>query len=119
MELGWGQLSRSHTNTSFFPCQRKTIFAKHQFLDKQKRIYWIEQQCENLLDNQVQKIIVNLQSIKPQTTQAHEAKEKAINYYIGHEDQMKYKSYSVYKDQDYMIGSGPIEQLIVVCYNRE
>jgi hypothetical protein len=91
----------------FFHAKEKlVIFAKHQFLDEQKRICWIEQQCENLLDNQVQKIIVNLQSIKPQTTQAHEAKEKSINYYIEHEDRMMYKSY---RDQGYMIGSGPIE----------
>ena len=90
----------------FHPKEKLVIFAKHQILDEQKRKAWIAHQCENILDDQVQKVIRHITYLKPISPQASEAKQNAIRYYVEHEDRMQYKSY---REQGLMIGSGPIE----------
>ena len=47
-----------------------------------------------------------MQSIKPVSDKASEAKANTLKYYHDHEDRMMYKDY---RNRGLMIGSGPIE----------
>lgn len=86
--------------------EKLVIFARHQFKEEQDRIQWIKQQTDKLLDNDVEQVMVTLQSCRAKTPEAKLAKQKAIDYYIEHEDRMQYKTY---REKGLMIGSGPIE----------
>jgi hypothetical protein len=90
----------------FHAKEKLVIFAKHQILDEQKRKSWLVSQCDNLLNNEVQKVIQHIKNLQPISPQASEAKQNVIRYYLEHEDRMMYKSY---RAQGLMIGSGPIE----------
>jgi hypothetical protein len=90
----------------FHAKEKLVIFAKHQILDEQKRKAWIASQCENLLNDEVQKVIQHIKNLHPISPQASEAKQNVIRYYVDHEDRMMYRSY---RAQRLMIGSGPIE----------
>ncbi|MCB0425665.1 MAG: hypothetical protein KDD13_13600, partial [Mangrovimonas sp.] len=67
---------------------------------------WIKQQSDKLLDNQLEEVLSTLRSCRAKTQEAKLAKQKAIGYYIEHDDRMQYKTY---REQGLMIGSGPIE----------
>jgi hypothetical protein len=86
--------------------EKLVLFAKQHFKDDKMRIGWIKKQEENLLQNDVDKVITELKSRRPNTDQAKYAKQKAIEYYIEHEDRMQYKTY---RENGLLIGSGPIE----------
>lgn len=86
--------------------EKLVIFAKYQFEDDEAQKNWIERQKKLLLNNQNEKVIANLKSIRAKNGLAKLAKQKAITYYIEHDDRMQYKSYL---EKGLMIGSGPIE----------
>ena len=48
----------------------------------------------------------NIKSYRARNTEAKIAKQKAIDYYIEHDDRMQYKTSS---EQGLLIGSGPVE----------
>ena len=48
----------------------------------------------------------NVRKLNCRNISAKEAKDKLLKYYKDHEDRMAYKTLS---EQDYLIGSGPIE----------
>lgn len=82
------------------------ILARLQILDEKKRQEWIDNQCQKLLEDQVEKVISEIRACRPINEHAAEAKKKALSYYMDHEDRMQYKTY---KEQGLLIGSGPIE----------
>lgn len=86
--------------------EKLVLFAKHQFLEHQKRKAWVKEQKNKLLANQVEQVIIILKTIRARNKEAKEAKQKAIDYYIEHDDRMQYKTYL---EKGLMIGSGPIE----------
>ena len=88
--------------------EKLVILANHQFanVDEQKRKKWIKLRSKDLLDGETHKVIQVLESIKPISEKAKEAKDHAIKYYRDLEDRMMYKDY---RDHGLMIGSGPIE----------
>jgi len=86
--------------------EKLVLFARYQFKDEQKRVQWIKQQTDKLLDNQLEEVLITLRSCRARTQEAKLAKQKAIDYYLEHDDRMQYKTY---RDQGLMIGSGPIE----------
>mgnify|MGYP001797732479 CR=1 FL=1 len=91
----------------FFHAKEKlVIFARHQFKQEQARQDWLKDQTDSLLDNQLEQVLVSLRSCRARNTEAKLAKQKAIDYYIEHEDRMQYRTY---REQGLMIGSGPIE----------
>lgn len=73
---------------------------------EQTPLDWIKQQSDKLLDNDLEEVLGTLRSCRARNTEAKLAKQKAIDYYIEHDDRMQYKTY---RDQGLMIGSGPIE----------
>ncbi len=91
----------------FFHAKEKIVlFAKHQFLDDEKRISWILKQKEKLLNNQVEQVISIIKKCRSRNDEAQTAKRKTIAYFVDHEDRMQYKTY---KEKGLMIGSGPVE----------
>ena len=54
----------------------------------------------------VEQVISKLKKLRSKNTQASEAKDIAIRYYVEHADRMMYKTF---KNQGLLIGSGPIE----------
>ena len=86
--------------------EKLVLLAKQQFSDEQKRKRWVDHQCECLIQGQVQKVIENIKCLRAVSPQSKEAKNDVIRYYVEHEDRMMYHCY---REQDLMIGSGPIE----------
>lgn len=54
----------------------------------------------------VEGVVQTIKATRARTTEAKQAKEKLVRYYLEHEDRMQYKTYL---DQGLLIGSGPIE----------
>jgi len=86
--------------------EKLVLFAKHQFCQDQDRKEWVKSQEEKLLNNQAEQVIETLKKYRSKNDQAKIAKQKAIDYYIEHEDRMEYKTY---REKGLLIGSGPIE----------
>ena len=86
--------------------EKLVLFAKAQYEDEQDRLNWVEQQTQKLLDNGLEQVLLSLRSSRARTSEAKLAKQKAIDYYVEHDDRMQYKTY---RQQGLMIGSGPIE----------
>lgn len=86
--------------------EKLVLFARHQYKQEGTRLSWIEEQSEKLLDNRLEEVISTLKSCRARNGEAKVAKQKAIEYYIEHDDRMQYKTY---RQQGLMIGSGPIE----------
>ncbi|PHN00547.1 hypothetical protein CRP01_41665 [Flavilitoribacter nigricans DSM 23189 = NBRC 102662] len=86
--------------------EKLVLFARAQYREEQTRLNWIEQQTAKLLDNGLEEVLLSLRSCRANNQEAKLAKQKAIDYYVEHDDRMQYKTY---REQGLMIGSGPIE----------
>jgi len=86
--------------------EKLVLFARHQYKQEETRLSWIKEQSGKLLDNRLEDVILSLQSSRSRNTEAKLAKQKAIDYYVEHDERMQYKTY---RDKGLMIGSGPIE----------
>lgn len=86
--------------------EKLVLFAKYQYLEESKRKNWVNQQCERLLNNELEMTMQTIKATRARSTEAKEAKQKLLNYYLEHEDRMQYKTY---RAQGLLIGSGPIE----------
>ena len=86
--------------------EKLVLFARHQYPDQATRLGWIKEQSDKLLDNQLEEVLLTLRSCRARSEEAKLAKQKAIDYYVEHDDRMQYKTY---KEKGLMIGSGPIE----------
>ena len=86
--------------------EKLVIFARYQFPDDVKRRNWIDQQCERLLNDELELVITTVRSCRARNDEAKSAKQKLLNYYVEHDDRMQYKRY---RDAGLLIGSGPIE----------
>jgi hypothetical protein len=91
----------------FFHAKEKLVlFARHQYEEEHARSSWIKEQSDKLLDNGMEEVLSTLKSCRARSAEAGAAKQKAIDYYIEHEERMQYKTY---REKGLMIGSGPIE----------
>jgi len=81
-------------------------FSSHQFKQTEQRSQWMEEQKQRLLENEVDKVVEVIISLKPKNAEAKRAKEDVVRYYRDHEDRMQYKTYRL---AGLLIGSGPIE----------
>lgn len=86
--------------------EKLVLFARHQYKDEELRLDWIKRQSDKLLDNGLEDVLSTLRSCRAKSGEAKLAKQKAIDYYLEHDDRMQYKTY---REQALMIGSGPIE----------
>lgn len=86
--------------------EKLVLFANHQFVKQEEKANWLSEQLARLRADKVEQVITDLLKIRSKNTIAKEHKEKAIKYYLEHEDRMLYKTY---RDKGLMIGSGPIE----------
>lgn len=86
--------------------EKLVLFARYQYRDEQARLDWVQQQSDKLLDNGLEEVLTTLRSCRANNPEAKLAKQKAIDYYIEHDDRMQYRTY---REQGLMIGSGPIE----------
>jgi hypothetical protein len=90
----------------YHAAEKLVLFAKHHFVDEDKRKDWMSKQKEKLLNNDVAQVVDTLISFRTRNKESAEAKDKAIKYYQEHEDRMQYKTY---RERGLLIGSGPIE----------
>ena len=91
----------------FFHAKEKLVlFAKQQFKNEAIRSNWVQQQSDKLLDNGLEEVLITLKKCRAKSEEAKSAKQKALDYFIEHDDRMQYKTY---REQGLMIGSGPIE----------
>lgn len=86
--------------------EKLVLFARHQYQKEEARLKWIKEQSDKLLDNRLESVLSSLRLCKARNAEAKLAKQKAIDYYVEHDDRMQYKTY---REQGLMIGSGPIE----------
>jgi len=86
--------------------EKLVLFARHQYKDEGIRLDWIKRQSDRLLDNGLEDVLATLKSCRAKNSEAKLAKQKAMNYFVEHDDRMQYKTY---REQGLMIGSGPIE----------
>ena len=91
----------------FFHAKDKlVIFAKYQFKDEKERKKWLSERYDELMNDQVEKVITNVQSMRSRYPPATQAKQTLIKYFIDHAERMMYKTY---RERGLLIGSGPIE----------
>lgn len=91
----------------FFHAKEKLVLlANAHFQDQEKRKKWVEDQALLLRDNQVREVMKNVKRLACRSLSSKDAKDKLLRYYEEHEDRMAYKTF---RDEGYMIGSGPIE----------
>lgn len=82
------------------------LFANDHIKDEVRKEKWIEEMKNKLLNNEVLNVIEEVKEMKTRNQRAKKSKEDVVNYYEEHEDKMMYKTY---REQGFMIGSGPIE----------
>jgi hypothetical protein len=80
-------------------------FAKLYFKDIGLIDSWVEQQCELLLNDQVESVIKTLSDL-PIQTKTYQQRNALIKYYESNKDRMRYKTFI---DNGLLIGSGAIE----------
>ena len=91
----------------FFHAKDKlVIFAKYQFQDKNERKEWLTNRYDELMNDQVEKVITMVKSMRSRCPSATQAKQTLIRYFTDHAERMMYKTY---RDRGLLIGSGPIE----------
>ena len=87
--------------------QHLWAFAREWFKDELERKHWAEARIGLLLEDGIDEVLQELQSIEESSSKAAEkARRSLIQYYKTHQKRMKYKTY---RDQGLLIGSGPIE----------
>ena len=86
--------------------EKLVLFARHQYKQEETRLSWIKEQSGKLLDNRLEDVISTLKICRAMNIEAQLAKQKAIDYFVEHDDRMQYKTY---REKGLMIGSGPIE----------
>ena len=85
--------------------EKLVLFAKQHFKEESQRFKWLDKQQASLLNNEVEKVIKCLQSIRARPASSS-PKQQVIKYFLEHEDRMQYKTYL---ESKLLIGSGPIE----------
>ena len=68
--------------------EKLVLFAKHHFTKDDKRKKWLEEQCEELLNDGVYEVIKSLKKTPVRNEKAKEYRKKAISYFEEHEDKM-------------------------------
>lgn len=82
-------------------------FALEFFTDEQQRSKWIDEMAELLLDDKIENVISEIKQLPLCMKKiANTKKEQLINYYETNKKRMYYKTF---RDNGYLIGSGPIE----------
>jgi len=91
----------------YYHAKEKLVnFSRLQFLDEKISEKWIDQQSQKLLEDKLDEVILEIETCKAISKEASLAKSKVLSYYHEHEDRMSYKTF---RDQGFLIGSGPIE----------
>lgn len=81
-------------------------FARLIFKDNTSKEKWIKLQEKLLFEDQVDKVIANIQSFTSLESEASDYQKKIITYYENNRTRM---FYGTYKKKGLLIGSGPIE----------
>ena len=74
--------------------------------DENEKRQWIDEQSLLLLNNKIDNVINNIAQRKVYTPKARTERMILLEYYSTHRNRMNYKTY---KENNLMIGSGPIE----------
>ena len=86
--------------------EKLVLLAKYQFTNEDKRKKWLVQRYDELMNDQVEKVIMTVKSMRSRGTIAAETKQNLIKYFTDHAERMMYKTY---REKGLLIGSGPIE----------
>jgi len=81
-------------------------FAKIVWKDKSKQSEWVSSQKLLLLNDGIEKVIINIEQTELRGKVKEEAKAKILSYYRNNQNRMYYKTF---KNRGLLIGSGPIE----------
>lgn len=87
--------------------QHLCSFAESYFEKKEQRKKWIDHQADLLYQSKTDKVISNLERLKPKNKTKKTAKQNLINYYLTNGQRMDYKKYQSIGAG--IIGSGAIE----------
>ncbi len=80
-------------------------FAREAFKNKTKRSEWVDHQIDLLLDNGVEIVMVNVESVRCRGS-ARQKQATLLTYYENNLQRMRYKDY---QEKGWLIGSGPME----------
>lgn len=81
-------------------------FATEYFQNENDKKNWVNQKCEQLLNDDVEIVIENLKCLSVKNEKLKKLKTSLINYYLTNLKRMMYKSFL---DKGLLIGSGAIE----------
>ena len=81
-------------------------WAKWAIKEEKEKNHWIEEQSLLLLNNKVDMVMNNIGKLKIYTPKARAERRILLEYYSTHRHRMNYKTY---RENNLMIGSGPIE----------
>jgi hypothetical protein len=90
----------------FHALEKLGSYAALQYPDRAERDKWMEWQKQRLTNNEVDKIIEELQRSISNDKEAEKARTELIRYYENNLCRMQYKTYL---EKGYLIGSGAIE----------
>ena len=86
--------------------EKLVLLAKYQFTNEDKRKKWLVQRYDELMNDQVEKVIMTVKSMRSRGTIVAQTKQNLIKYFTDHAERMMYKTY---REKGLLIGSGPIE----------
>lgn len=86
--------------------EKLCAYAGLQYPDEKQRTKWIEKQKQLLLEDKVDKIIMDIEKQEPETPEAEKAQDNLLTYYKNNRNRMYY---GTYRAKGYLIGSGAIE----------
>ena len=81
-------------------------YAGLQYSEETERNLWLQEKKQALLCGEVAQLIAQLRNAKPRNQQARKAREDVVRYYERNQHRMQYDRY---RQQDLLIGSGPVE----------
>jgi hypothetical protein len=90
----------------YYHAKEKLVLLSKHFFKEKDRQNWVNEQCEELSNDNVEQAIKNIEKLRSKNDEAKEIKDKTIQYYREHEDRMLYRTY---REKGLLIGSGPIE----------
>lgn len=106
----WDMVATHYPNSiqilDYYHCKEKLCeFAKEAIKDPAERSAWIEQQENLFFADQTQVVLANITLMSCQG-KAQQLQRSLLTYYENNLERMRYKTY---RDQDLLIGSGPME----------
>lgn len=86
--------------------EKLVLFSQQQFKNDDDRKSWLDQRLNELMNDEVEKVLSTVKSLRSNGASAKELKANLIRYFTEHAERMYYKTY---REKGLLIGSAPIE----------